>query len=254
MISLATWARAIRAHRSLIRREAEHLTGVSADYLKDIESGVPPSPKYLEKLIRGYGLDEAQTRLTWDLWRPPRRLPRVEQLREQATTPDRLEYLALLDRAGIALAYLDPLWNILASNSTFDQALPEAGVNTGGNFALWALPPAPQQSPTVPLLLDPDRERQFLVGMLRGGFARYRDNPQVGRMYRQLSRNHTFAHYWHEGIHVAYGRGFEEPLHLRNPTTRQPYTLDLQITTLSDRPEIRSFIAWPPPQPRPDPD
>lgn len=248
VISLAGWARAIRAHHKLTRRQAERVTGISSDYLKNIETGIRPSLEYLENLIAGYRLDDAQARLTWDLWRPPLPLPPVEQLREQITTPDRLELLTRLDRAGIAIAYLDPLWNVLAANTTFRQTFPDAGANTEGNFALWALPPAPRQSPTASVMLEPGREAQFLVGMLRGGFGRYRRSPQVCSLYRQLTRNDAFNYHWHKGIHVAHGRDLQQPLRLRNPTTLQQYTLDLQITELTDFPAVRGFTAWPPPQ------
>lgn len=56
----------------------------------------------MTNLINGYGLDDAQTRLTWELWSPPRTLPPIEELRARIGTPDRRELLALLDRTGIA--------------------------------------------------------------------------------------------------------------------------------------------------------
>ncbi|MEU6559139.1 MmyB family transcriptional regulator [Nocardia nova] len=250
VISLASWLRAIREqHHGLTRRQAAPVIGVGVDYLKNIEYGTRPSQERLEDLIKGYRLDCSQARLTWDLWRPSMPLPPVAQLRERIATPDRREFLARLDQSGIAIAYLDPLWNILAANETFYKALPGAGLSTGGNFAAWALPPEPQESPIAPLLVDPDREAQFLVGMLRGGFARYRRSPQVCSLYAQLSRNPAFERYWHTTVHVAYGRCLKHPqLHLRDPETGQPYTLDLQITELTDFPEVRGFVAWPPPQ------
>ncbi|WP_084532373.1 helix-turn-helix domain-containing protein [Nocardia miyunensis] len=251
VISLARWARAVRARHKLTRRQAEHATGISPDYLKNIEHGWLPSQQYLEKFITGYDLDAAQTRLTWDLWRPPVPLPPADQLRKQICTPDRLEFLALLDSAGIAIAYIDVAWNILCANKTFYRTMPDAGANTDGNFALWALPPAPEPSPAEPLLLHPRRDARWLVGMLRGGLGRYRTSPQVISMYQQLSRNAVFNHHWQD-IHVTYGRCLlHEPLQLRNPITRQPYALDLQITELADIPAIRGVVAWPPPQPAP---
>ena len=247
VISLAGWARAIREHHQLTRREAESVTGVSSDYLKNIETGWRPSPDYLEKLITGYRLDHAQQRLTWDLWRPPVHLAPAEELRDRITTPDRIELLTRLDKAGILAAYVDPLWHILAANSTFYQVLPDARTVTGGNVAAWAMPPAPAPSPAKPLFLDPQSEGHILFGMLRGAIGRYRDSPHVIRLYQQLARNDAFRRHWHTGIHVAYGRHIEQIVHLRNPATGKPYTLDVQIAKLAHFPEVRSVIAWPPP-------
>ncbi|MBO0881696.1 MAG: helix-turn-helix domain-containing protein [Mycobacterium sp.] len=249
VISLASWLRAVRDHHGLSRRQVADVVDISADYLKNIEETRRPRQDRLENLIAGYRLDSSQARLTWDLWRPSVPLAPVAQLREKVSTPDRREFLARLDRSGIAICYLDPLWNILAANDTFYEALPEAGLSTGGNFASWALPPAPRRSPMAPLLVDPDREAQFLVGMLRGGFARYRRSPQVCSLFKQLSRNPVFERHWRTSIHVAHGRCLKHPqLHLRDPATGGPYTLDLQITELTDFPEVRGFVAWPPPQ------
>ena len=108
VISLGSWTRTLRTHHNHTRREAERLTGISRDYLKDIENGLPPSQKYLQNLIDGYRLDTAQTRTTWDLWRPPVHLPPATELRERIRTPARCDLLDRLDRSGFALAYLDP--------------------------------------------------------------------------------------------------------------------------------------------------
>ena len=250
VICLACWARMHRDYRNLTRLQAAKATGISTHYVKGIENnGLIPRPDYLESLITGYRMDAAQARLTWDLWRPPARLPPVQELRQRISTPHRRELLTRLDSAGVAIAYLDPLWNILTANNTFFRVLPGAGVSTDGNLALWSLPPRPQPSPAKPLLAHPGRDAQWLVGVLRGGFGRYRTSPEVHHLHRQLSRNDAFNHHWRTSLHVAYGRDLQEPLHLHSPATHRPYTLDLQVTEIADVPEVHGFVAWPPPTP-----
>ncbi|WP_429455153.1 hypothetical protein [Nocardia sp. GP40] len=256
MISLGSWARGVRDIHGLSRPRAGLHVGVSGDFLKNLEEGMRPSEEYLDKFITGYQLDSAQARLTWDLWRPAVALPPVEQLREQIATPERLELLALLDRCGIVAAYIDPLWNIVAANESVYRILPETMAHTArtaGNLALGMLPPTPARSPIAPLLLDRDREIGWLVSNLRGAFGRYRTSPQACRLYQQLRRNRAFTTRWNTSIHVAHGRSPDEPLRLRHPATKLPYTLALQITDVSDLPEVRYLTAWPPPQPGPPP-
>ncbi|MQY23009.1 MmyB family transcriptional regulator [Nocardia macrotermitis] len=246
VIHLANWTRAIREHKDLTRRKAEKTTSVSWHYLKDIENNqVIPGPDVLESLIAGYQLDRAQARLTRDLRRPPTPLPSVRELRRRIATPARLRLLTQLDPAHIALAYLDPLWNILTANATFFALFPGAGAAATENLARWSLPPDPDPSPAESVLIHPRDETRWLVGTLRSAFARYRDNPEVTDLYQQLSRNKVFNHHWHRDIHVAHGRREDQYLHVRDPTTRKPYTLAVQLTEITDAPEIRGFLAWP---------
>ncbi|WP_040830364.1 helix-turn-helix domain-containing protein [Nocardia jiangxiensis] len=247
VICLACWARAIREHHGLSRPQAAEATGISFYYLKDIENHRQvPSQEYLDNLITGYRMDDAQARLTTDLSRPSVPLPPMQELRKRISTPERLQLLTRLDPSGIALAYLDPLWNILTANSTFFGLFPRAGAwATDDNLALWSLPPAPEPSPAESVLIHPGREAHWFVSTLRGAFGRYRDSPRVASMYEQLSHNETFNHHWHNDIHVSHGRCTQQPLHLRDPVTNQPYTLNVQLTELTDVPEIRGFLAWP---------
>ncbi len=242
--SLAHWTRAIRNHRKLTRRRASETTGISSDYLKNIETGWLPSPAIVEKLITGYEMSCQQSRMTWDLWRPPIALPPAERLRARISTPDRLELLARLEQAHVAIAYIDPVWTVLAANDTFYRSVP---MIAGGNVAAWAMPPNPEPSPMEPLLLYPDFEARTLVGMLRGGAAAYRASPQVRCLFEQLSRNDSFARHWRTDLHVDYGRRALQPLFLRNPATGEPYALDVQITEVGDIPEVRAIVAWPAP-------
>jgi transcriptional regulator with XRE-family HTH domain len=251
VISLANWARTVRDHLRLTRPKAAPALGMSIEYIRDIETGRNPSPEYLDNLITGYRLDPAQARLTRDLAQPALPLPPIEHLRAQVATPGRLELLARLDRVGILAAYIDPLWNILAANTSFHHALP--GIEATGNIALWGFPPTSVRSPIAGLLLDCPREARFLIGMLRGAFGRYRTIPQAVHLYQQLRGNRDFTTRWNTSIHVAHGRPFHEPLRLRDPKTRQPYALDVQISEISGIPEIRCLTAWPPPPPGPPP-
>ncbi len=247
---MASWARTVREQHRLSRPQADKTTGISWEYLKDIENNdVIPREVYLDKFITGYHLDDAQARLTRELCQPPARLPPVHHLRTRISTPARLHLLTRLDPSGIALAYLDPLWNILTANTTFFGLFPGTGASATDNLARWALPPAPEPSPAESILLHPRREARWIVGTLRTAFARYRDDPRVPELYQQLSRNEIFHDYWHNDIHVAYGRCNNQPLHLRDPDTHQPYTLNIQLTALTDIPEIRGFLAWTEPDP-----
>ncbi len=244
VISLASWARTIRDHYGLTRRQADRQTDVSGDYIKDIESGIRPREAILATLIAGYRLDPAQERMTWELWQPPRILPPLPQLREHAATPDRLEKLALHDRCGIATAYLDPLWNVLCANEAFTSLVDDTSID---NLALWAFLPAPARSPAPHLLTDWGGEADLLVAMLRGVFARYRNDPRAHALFEQLSRNREFRDRWNTGIHIAYGRSGTEQLRLRHPVSRQHYTLSIELTQLTDHREIRCLSIWPRP-------
>ena len=243
VIRLDSWARAIREYRNLTRPEAQEATGISQHTLKDIEyNRTHARPDIIESLITGYQLDDAQARLTRELCQPPATLPPAHQLRERIT-PARRSLLTILD-ATLALAYLDPLWNVLTANDRFFRIFP--GLRVADNLALWALPPSPEPSPAKPMLTDPRREAQWLVGTLRGTFAHYRDDPRVTSLYQQLKRNEIFNHYWHNDIHVAHGRRLDnQPLRLRDPATGQRYTLSVQLTEVTDLPEIRGFLFWP---------
>jgi hypothetical protein len=247
--SLGSWSRRVRDHLHWSRPRAGFTLGISTEYLKDIEEGRTPSPEYLDNLISGYRMDPAQARLTRELTQPALHLPPAEHLRAQIATPARLDLLARLDRAGILAAYIDPLWNVLAANTGFHRALP--GIEIAGNIARWGFPQASARSPIAGLLLDCPREARFLVGVLRGAFGRYRTNPQVTDLYGQLRGNRDFHTRWKSSIHVAYGRPFHDPLRLRDPKTRQPYALDVQISEIAGIPEIGCITAWPPPAPGP---
>ncbi|WP_067904728.1 MmyB family transcriptional regulator [Nocardia vaccinii] len=243
VICMACWTRDIREYRNLSRPRSHAVTGVSTRYLKDIEYGhTIPGPNIIESLITGYQLDDAQARLTRDLCQPPGTLPPAHELRERIT-PARRSLWNILD-SPLALAYLDPLWNILTANDKFFRIFP--GLSVADNLALWALPPSPEPSPAKALLEDHRREARWLVGTLRGTFAHYRDDPRVASLYQQLSRNVIFNHHWHNDIHVAHGRCIDnQPLHMRDPATGQRYTLSVQLTEITDVPEIRGFLFWP---------
>ncbi|WP_280258120.1 helix-turn-helix domain-containing protein [Nocardia wallacei] len=247
VMSLGSWMRTVRDHYGLTRPEAEDKTGVSGSYIKDIENhGFIPRPEIIQSLITGYRLDPAQARLTWDLYQPPSILLPASELRERIASA-RDDVLEQLDHTTMALAFLDPAWNILvANNSFYRKLLPHIEFQPGANLATWALPPAPVPSPAEPLLAEPATEARWLVGVLRGGFARYRTSPEVIRLYQQLSLNKAFNHHWHNTIHVAHGRGVEQPLHLLDPTTGKPYIVGLQTTEIIDMPEIRGFLIWRP--------
>ncbi|WP_280331031.1 helix-turn-helix domain-containing protein [Nocardia wallacei] len=245
VISLGSWMRTVRDHYGLTRPEAEDKTGISGSYIKDIENDrTIPRVEMVQSLIKGYRLDAAQTRLTWDLFLPPVRLPSVAELRDRIATFDRLHLLHQLSGNDMALVFLDPAWNILVGTHTFYKMLPDTGLHPESNVALWSLPPAPAPSPAEPLLADPVGEGRWLVGMLRGTIARYRTSPEVIRLYRQLSLNTLFTHHMNTSIDVAYGRDEQKPLRLLHPATRESSALTLQTTAITDIPEIRGFLAW----------
>lgn len=245
VISLGSWMRTVRDHYGLTRPEAEDKTGISGSYIKDIENDrTIPRLEMVQSLIKGYRLDAAQARLTWDLFLPPVRLPSVAELRDRIATFDRLHMLHQLSDQDMALVFLDPAWNILVATHTFYDMLPDTGLHPDSNVALWSLPPAPAPSPAEPLLAEPVVEGRWLVGMLRGTIARYRTSPEVIRLYHQLSLNPLFTHHMNTSIDVAYGRDEQRPLRLRCPSGREPFAFTLQTTAISDIPEIRGFLAW----------
>ncbi|WP_198161954.1 MmyB family transcriptional regulator [Nocardia puris] len=227
--SLGSWVRRAREHRRLTRPRAAELLHVSTDLLKKIERDeIPCSPAVLGNMATAYDLDDAQRRYTHDLSQPPVPLSTVAELRSWTSTPEHGAKLDYLDRRGLIGAYIDPLWNVVLSNQRFRTALP--GVERyGDNIALWFFHPGSHARTAESLVLHWDSAAAYLVASLRGALGRHRDTPHARTLYQELRGAATFTRLWDTSLSVAYGVRTEQPVHLRDPTTGQPYAAHIHL-------------------------
>ncbi|MCX4097936.1 helix-turn-helix domain-containing protein [Nocardia sp. alder85J] len=122
---LGCWARQIRAYHGWSRPQAAARPHLHPDTLKSVENHLSaPTPTTVDRIILGYGLDHAQARHTRELAAPPMDLTPLDHLRHRYATPAQQARLARLDHAGIACAYLDPLWHTVIANQRFHHAFP----------------------------------------------------------------------------------------------------------------------------------
>ncbi|WP_431957973.1 helix-turn-helix domain-containing protein [Nocardia lijiangensis] len=240
---LGCWARRIRESRNLSRpRAAEHLH-ISKELLKMIERGdAGCSATVLNNLVATYGLDRAQERYTRDLARPPVPLPPLEELRARTVTPDRQAKLARLHDREIAAAYIDPLWNLILANSCFRAALP--GVEQfGDNICLWFFHPGSTAPTAEHLVIDHHSAAAYLVATLRGALGRHRETPHALTLFQDLCGSALFSQMWDTSIALAYGRRPDDPVHLRDPTTGELYSLRIHLGDAPGSPDARFCLC-----------
>ncbi|MBF6336799.1 helix-turn-helix domain-containing protein [Nocardia abscessus] len=241
---LGGWARRIRERHKLPRPRAADRLHISEHMLKKIEHNqATPSPAVLSHLVTAYDLDRAQERYIRDLARPPVALPPIAELRTRTDTPEHRATLINLDRREVAGAYLDPLWNVVLANERFTASLP--GIEGfRDNVALWFFHPGSTTPTAEPVLVHWDSAAAYLVATLRGALGRHRDTPHALTLIHDLRGAATFRERWDTSDAVAYGRRPEEPIHLRDPTTGEPYSAHIHLGYASSSHDIRFCVYY----------
>ncbi|WP_174188042.1 helix-turn-helix domain-containing protein [Nocardia barduliensis] len=241
---LGGWARRIRERHKLPRPRAADRLHISKHMLKKIEHNqATPSPAVLSHLVTAYDLDRAQERYIRDLARPPVTLPPIAELRTRTDTPEHRATLINLDRREVAGAYLDPLWNVVLANERFTASLP--GIEGfRDNVALWFFHPGSTTPTAEPVLVHWDSAAAYLVATLRGALGRHRDTPHALTLIHDLRGAATFRERWDTSDAVAYGRRPEEPIHLRDPTTGEPYSAHIHLGYASSSHDIRFCVYY----------
>ncbi|OBA56087.1 hypothetical protein A5780_24430 [Nocardia sp. 852002-20019_SCH5090214] len=226
MPNLHTWLDQLRQERGWSREIAAARARISTAYLFKIEHGLSvPTIDTLAKIVRGYELDPAQRRHTYDLWNPPLRLPADDELRHQIATPEVNAHLAHLDSARIICAYTTPLSTVLTASDRLYDALPGLR-QAGNNIALWFFQPAARE-----LVVDWDDEAPHVVAALRAAIGPYRLSHHALALLRTLAANPRFAALWttHPAT-VSYGRPAGKPVLLRHSNSPGPVAISLQIS------------------------
>ncbi|NKY26235.1 helix-turn-helix domain-containing protein [Nocardia gamkensis] len=241
---LGCWARRIRERHKLPRPRAADRLHISKDMLKKIEHNqATPSPAVLNHLVTAYDLDRAQERYTRDLARPPVALPPIAELRTRTDTPEHRATLTYLDRHEIASAYIDPLWNVALANERFTAGMP--GIQQfRDNIALWFFHPGSTTPTAEPIVMHWNSAAAYLVATLRGALGRHRDTPHALTLFHDLHAAATFSSLWNSSIAVAYGRRPEEPVHLRDPTTGEPYSERIHLGYASSSHDVRFCVCY----------
>ncbi|WP_431953282.1 helix-turn-helix domain-containing protein [Nocardia lijiangensis] len=241
---LGGWARRIRESRKLSRPRAAADLHISKELLKMIERGdARASPTVLNKLVATYDLDRAQERYTHDLARPPVPLASLEELRVRTVTPDRQAQLARLDDRDIAAAYIDPLWNLVLANSCFRAALPGLERHRD-NICLWFFHPGSTTPTAEHLVIDHHSAAAYLVATLRGALGRHRETPHARTLFQDLCGSAVFSQLWDTSIALAYGRRPDDPIHLRDPTTGELYSIRIQFGDAPGSPDARFCLCY----------
>lgn len=245
MPDLGCWARQLRAHLGLSRPAAAARLHLSVDTLKSIErnSAAAPSAVTLDRIIAGYDLGPAQQRFTRELAQPAVPLRSVGALRELLAVPEQQARLSRLGREGLACAFIDPLWNVVAANDPFSEAFP--GVDDfDGNLALWHFRRDTSKAASASIFVFADRASAFFTATLRGALGRHRDAPQALALLRRLRTSATFTSVWTSSVAVAYGRSPDEHIHLRDAGTGEPYSMSVQLGAVAGSRDMRLCLAY----------
>ncbi|MFC3961637.1 MmyB family transcriptional regulator [Nocardia jiangsuensis] len=221
--------RQLRIHYGWTRLHAAQRLHMSDATVKRIEiRQLEVTAEALESIVVGFDLDRAQERFTRELAQAPVPLAPLAELRERAAAPEWRTSFAHLDDSGVACAFIDPLWNVVAANDRFAEAFPGLG-DFDDNLALWHFHPGKKDSPSVRALVHRDDESAHFTKALRAALGRHRADPRAHELLRQLRASADFSARWKSTITVAYGRGPGNPVHLRDQRTGERYTLSIQL-------------------------
>ncbi|MEV0359379.1 helix-turn-helix domain-containing protein [Nocardia sp. NPDC050697] len=214
MPDIGNWTRQLRLQLRLSRPEAARRLHISDGTIKGIETKqLEPSEAALSSIVAGYNLTRGQERFTRELVQAPVALAPLAELRERARAPECQARIARLDRTGVACAFIDPLWNVIAANGHFTASFP--GVRDfEDNLALWHFHPGADDSPSEQMILFRHEESAYLTAALRVAFGRHREEPRAIELLRRLQADTDFSSHWISTAAVAYGRGPDNPLHL----------------------------------------
>ncbi|WP_327096109.1 helix-turn-helix domain-containing protein [Nocardia vinacea] len=238
----------IRNELGLSRAVAQQRHGISTSYLADIETDrTTPKPETLEKLIAGYELDPMRTKYLRELRSPAEQLPTADSLRRCVhDNVGLMTYLRYLDRRDLFAAYVDPLWNILASTDGFRSWL--TGIGEDGNVRAWLFTPHARE-----VLTDWRYEAKRTVAVVKAALALYRDSEQARDLIRQLRPNRDVQRLWNSSTYVAYGRHVNDLLHRRDPDTHDLASYRISIADLTQNQHVQLVTAIRQPYSGPDP-
>ncbi len=238
----------IRIELGLSRALAQQCHGISTSYLADIEADrTTPTPETLEKLIAGYALDPMRTRHLRELRAPAQHLPTTDGLRRYVhDNVGLMTYLGELDRRDLFAAYVDPLWNILASTDSYRSLL--AGIGEHGNVRAWLFTPHARA-----VLTDWRYEANRSVAVIRAISGTYRDSEQARDLIRQLRPNRDFQRLWNSSTDVAYGRHSNDLLHRRDPDTHDMASYRISIADQTQNQHVLLVTALRQPYCGPEP-
>ncbi|MEV5832847.1 helix-turn-helix domain-containing protein [Nocardia sp. NPDC052112] len=228
----------IRTELGLSREVAKQRHGISTSYLSDIEADrTTPKPETLEKLINGYELDPPRTRNLRELRAPAEHLRTTDSLRRYVHDDVGLmTYLGALERRDVFAAYVDPLWNILASTDGYRSCL--AGIGENGNVRAWVFTRHARE-----ILTDWRYEANRTVAVVRAVLGAYRDSEQARDLMRRLRPNRDFQRLWNSSTQVAYGRHVNDLLHRRDPNTHDLASYRISIADLTQNQHVLLVTA-----------
>ncbi|MFF0492944.1 helix-turn-helix domain-containing protein [Nocardia sp. NPDC004068] len=233
------WTRQLRTGRGLTRPAAAEQLHVGVASLKNLETNRgAPSQYLLERLVDGYNLSVAQARHTHELALPPTTLASLPELRARLDSPARRARLARYDQRGIAFAYLDPLWYVIAANEHFHRAVPGVDQHQH-NLARWHF----SDDPAARIFVHPDQASAFFVATLRTAIGRHRASPRCVDLIRHLSRIPAFSAIWTAGLAAAYGHSPADLLHLRDTHSGETYCAAVHVGYDACVPAVRHCLA-----------
>lgn len=202
----------LRKSRGLGREQAATALKFSAVHLGRFERGEAlPSAKIMELIIAGYRLDPAMAAHLRDLAIPAIPLSPAEHLRTWVQADTALvSNLERFQVRGILAAYVDPLWNVLARNELFAEALP--GIDESQS-----IPVSMFTEPGKAVVIDPEAEGACAVSMLKGIMGKYRDSAQARELVTALTPVPEAQRFWAASADISFGRDSRFLLHARRP-------------------------------------
>lgn len=234
--NLGDFLRTRRRDLGITRERLAHDSHATVSYITKLESGERkrPDPGYIAAIADSLQLSENDRQHVSDLVLAENNAnmepPSVDAYREAITPQLRDTLVHLEPHLG---AYLDERWSVLASNKSYDAAYP--GLDEQGNVLRWFF--RDQRSHEV--MLEWEAEAALTVGWFRGLMGKYGNPAWALDLLNELSSHPKFAEMWRRQI-VSYGR--HQPLmHLRELDTGRPYSVNVQIFRLPDRPDPVQF-------------
>ncbi|WP_280382920.1 helix-turn-helix domain-containing protein [Nocardia wallacei] len=242
--TIGRWTIRLCTQHRLSRPEAAKRLHISESNLKRIElNDATPSEETLDRMVTEFNLDPDQERHTRELAEPAVDLTPIAELREQLTTPTHLAQLAQFEQNGVACAYIDPLWQLVAANDTFLRVFP--GVDEfDRTMPLWHFQPGAAEPTSKRISVFWEYEAAFLIMTLRAAFGRFRTSPQVAELMRRLQASPVFTRMWIDSLRVAYGRGPDDFVHLRDPATGEPHSWNIQFGEIPDSQQVRLCVGY----------
>ncbi|MGW6730658.1 helix-turn-helix domain-containing protein [Nocardia sp. NPDC055029] len=236
----------LRKSRGLTREQAAVILKISAVHLGRFERGEAlPSAKIMELIITGYRLNQAMAAYLRDLVIPAIPLTPAAHLRTyvQADTTLVLN-LERFQVRGILAAYVDPLWNVLARNDLFAEALP--GINETGSLPVWLFSEAGKA-----IMVDPEAEGARTISMLKGILGKHRTSIQARELVTALTPVPEAQRLWAASVNISYGPDSRCLLHARD-ADRNLVSYQLALTDSILAHHIQLFTATPEPYSGPE--